>query len=124
MIPAGLPDRFVIWEVHIKVQSNDTTNGYVHVSLGDVEPTTTAEFAALEKLFGTLTTAGGLPGFMYASNFSPIDLVNLKYPVDCGGRRLVLEIEQGAVESRVVIEQFVISSIPTEVPDWLLSAHP
>ncbi len=121
LLPSGLPEKFVIWEVHLKLQSDDETNGSFFVSLGDVEPTSSAEFNALERLFSGLTMAGTRPGYMYVSNYTPVDLVNLKYPVDGAGRRFVLEIEQGAATSRVAIQQFVISAIPTEVPDCLLS---
>jgi len=120
----GLPDKCVLWELFIKATSTTVYvtafDILVSLALGDNLPTTDAEFIALENMFPEADefTAGVrlIRGYLH--------LTRLRKPYTAQGRRSVLRTETLVEQPNNFVVGLIFSSIPTEVPDCLLSAHP
>jgi len=120
---SGLPERCVIWEVLLNVISHGT-NGLVvvNLALGDVLPTTAAEFQANEMLLRDFGWYNLAQFNITAGIGDQVSLRNLRVPVMAAGRRLIGRCISGAQGSDAFLS-IVVSSMPTEVPDWLISGR-
>lgn len=117
----ALPDRCVLWEVIIKSIAVNAAQvsgrAEVQVALGDQLPagaTAAAIFAAYENMF---------PGVEGLRNAIPSigRLSKLRTVYHAQGRRVVVFFDNRSTQTRDFIVVMVFSSIPTEVPDWLIS---
>ena len=118
------PDKCVIWGFWAWFDRYGPQVDYIRLALGDQLPTTTAMMDALEPLFPGFGLQGAGPRAIPLTTYAIIHLTRLKMPVWAQGRRLVGEVQTtgtGEGAAQIVV---VVSSIPTEVPDCLLSAHP
>ena len=117
----GLPDVCVLWEIHTWQQEITTGAAgiwaYSSLALGDQLPATAAEFLSLESLLsGCQEVVAGVEiirGVMH--------LTKLRKPVEAQGRRVVVSmtsVQAGAFDIGIGL---VFSSLPKEVPDWLIS---
>ena len=116
-----LPDQAVIWHLSIQHEATLTASSIISLALGDVLPTTDAQFYAYEPVFSSLGTylAGNrIFGMQGGSGGLKIPM---RHPIRPQGRRLVgrFEIPGNYVGTQYAI--IVISSLPKEVPDCLLS---
>ncbi len=119
----ALPEKCVIWNLALDTSPGEGLNLYVRLALGDQLPTTTAMMSALEPLFPGLGFQGAEPREITLRSGVFVVSWPLRMPVASAGRRMVLGVmgaETPRVSARVVIE---VSSIPTEVPDWLSSPN-
>lgn len=117
----GLPDMCVLWEVWtsaIFVWSDNlgfpvgrTTYG---LRLGDQLPVGLAQWREFEPLFPESEEADYIlrPHFV---------LRNIRKPFHAQGRRVVLHLNRNDIEQTSWNVGLIFSSIPTEVPDWLIS---
>lgn len=121
---ASLPDVTIIWEYSSWSDQFDKDCPFFRLALGDVLPATTAEMDALEPLFRGYGLQGPEPRLISGPTHSPAHLDRLKMPVAANGRRLVAEARAAPTASNHLDIVVVVSSLPTEVPDCLLSAHP
>ncbi len=119
----ALPERFVIWEIVYTLRSVNAQQLFCCLALGDVEPVLEEQFIILEYLVPGLgrPAPDGLQ-IDVASVGSPVR-VTMRKPVHCGGRRLVGRFEVTAATPWGGCATVIISSFPTEVPDWLISGH-
>lgn len=117
----SLPEKCVLWELGFWCwDAAQTAPWFVSLKLGDQLPATDAEFVALaDFMSGFGQYFGGVYRMSGVWN-SSIWIRNLKVLIPSAGRRLVGRVTKLTtnVDSRVVA---VISSFPTEVPDWLVS---
>jgi len=120
---AGLPEQMVIWELNLHVQSLSAVYVEMSLALGDVLPTTLAEFDANEVLFRDLGQLIALrPAVRVA--FIPYSFgINMRMPVASKGRRLIGRFLGSALVATFSMATIVVSSIPTEVPDCLVSEY-
>lgn len=117
----ALPEKTVIWELHVRGSGQTATFYFVGLRLGDKLPTTEAEFDALELLFPCLDDYEiGRSGVKLQAQ-SDLHLTQLRYPVLSSGRRFVGKFETSFEYNQQIEVVFVVSSVPTEVPDWLIS---
>ncbi|MBA7611089.1 hypothetical protein ES703_18305 [subsurface metagenome] len=120
----ALPERCVIWKLNLSCPMYSTAIIYTSLALGDQLPVADAQFDAMEPLFRDI---GALLAGRRVVNFNrmggAID-VSMRMPVATNGRRLVGRFEWLAAAAAQVVVVLTVSSIPTEVPDCLLSAHP
>lgn len=117
----ALPERFVLWEVCWWSPMTVGTLEGLRLALGDHLPTTNAEMMEFEPLLPGIGRQGPDPRQMMGQLYGHVRFATLKMPFYSMGRRLVGEFDAaatGGVQLEVVI---VISGIPNEVPDCLLS---
>lgn len=117
----ALPEVCVIWEVMIGMfgVAGDMMN--CELKLGDQQPANAMEFAALDRLLPGIRMEAGAMSEFYLGVGDRVSLAKVRMPVRTAGRRLVVGINlAGAanVSGQVVV---VVSALPVEVPDWLVS---
>lgn len=119
--PMALPDRCVIWQVQVEYPplGNAAAAVRVLVSLkfGDQLPVVAGTWGVLEDVFAGLDVIGG--GHIVFR--LPCNLTKLRKLVYPQGRRFVARFEQTTVLTTDAQICLVVSSVPTEVPDCLLS---
>ncbi len=120
---AGLGDRCVVWNLMANAGTSTAGITEISIALGDVLPTTDAEFDALAPLFSDLGRRDADRRALVIGAFAIAINLTMKLPVMAQGRRLVGRFEVLGVEiatPQVIME---VSSFPTEVPDWLISGR-
>jgi len=117
----GLPDVCVVWYFQVFHTHGTIFESYCHLRLGDEIPATWAQFLELERLFPRPAVAAGLVDCIYTSWYTTSRFMSLRMPVQAQGRRIILGVEAGKANGVVFETTVVVSSIPREVPDCLLS---
>jgi len=117
----SLPNRCVIWELVYSPIKSPAYLETFRLAWGDQLPTTTAEMDLLEPAFHGLGLQGAEPRTITVDIDVLVHLDRLRMPVETAGRRLVLEAAPAADKSGKIQVGIVVSSVPTEVPDWLIS---
>lgn len=119
----AFPEQCVIWQlVVITTAGYDPDNSY-RMALGDMLPAGTTEFNALEPLIPGLGLQGAEPRHIRLGAGSPLSFEQLRMPVHTMGRRLVVNFINVTSAQFGIIVGLVVSSIPMEISDCLLSAH-
>ena len=116
---AALPEWTVIWELYLIATTADSTAARIKLALGDQMPVTQAAFDAMEVVFPGIISSPGVQGDFQFGGGSRGSLTRLRTPIHTAGRRFVADynVEKGVPEMGIII--IVISSLPTEVPEWL-----
>lgn len=117
----AIPELSVLWELMVSGGDVTLVDCGIRLALGDQLPTTAAMMAAYSPLIPGLGVQGPEPRLIQCSPRLCIHLVNVRQPIEAMGRRLVLEHLSGPGEVLHVQVSMVVSSIPTEVPDCLIS---
>lgn len=117
----ALPEACVIWNCGIWSPYYAMVDITISLALGDVLPTTDAQFDAYETLFRDVgvIVAGRRTIRMIRSPGTYN--IPMRLPVAATGRRLVGRFEWSAEALTNVYCILTVSSIPKEVPDWLIS---
>lgn len=117
----ALPERFVIWEFFSWWSSVELVFFSWRLALGDMLPSTTAEMDDLQPLFPGLGLQGAEPRTLIPPPSLFFMRWQLRVPVQAAGRRLIMELSAVATKTGIVTAGIIVSSLPTEVPDWLCS---
>ena len=117
--PAGLPDTMVIWEVIAAAWANVVVTIHAGLALGDLLPTSDAEYNALELVFPNVISSDGDRGEFEVSSDSGFDVANVRFPVVVSGRRLIAKFTRHQGNATEGVITVVYSSLPNEVPDCL-----
>jgi len=117
------PERCVIWEVVFLLGLNATGQPAFRLAQGDQLPTTTAQMDALEPLLMGFGFQGAEPRTFGFDRDAAYMRIPLRMPLSAGGRRLVLEVDGVTGSIAQVFVGVIVSSLPMEVPDCLLSAN-
>lgn len=116
---AALPEACVIWKFYMWTPVYALGQVLNSFALGDILPTTDAEFDALEPLFRDIgIIVAGRRTIRTFRSPSPLEL-SLRMPLAAMGRRLVGRFEWIAESFSNVYVNLVVSSIPTEIPEFL-----
>ncbi|MBA7479329.1 hypothetical protein ES707_14763 [subsurface metagenome] len=119
----ALPERCVIWELAGWAGKENLDLAYFRIALGDQLPTTVAQMNALEPLIPGFGPQGPEPRRIdIYVNIGKL-FNNIRMPLAAAGRRLVLEVASLPTKNCRFSVAVVVSSIPTEVPDWLCSGR-
>lgn len=119
----ALPEMCVLWQVILQTYNGDAILHNCRVALGDQLPTSTAMLDTLEPLVPGLGVQGAEPrdiSIQPGSHFVSMDVRQL---LQAMGRRLVVGVRSAMLKETFVRVVVVVSSIPTEVPDWLCSGN-
>lgn len=119
----ALPEWCVVWELLLVTMSHGT-NGLISINLalGDVLPTTDAEFDANEAFLRGLGWWTALRYNIVAGIGQEPALRRLRHFVHSMGRRVIGRCGSGATGSDAFLT-LVVSSVPKEVPDWLVGGQ-
>jgi len=123
LVKQPLPDGCVLWGLRVIQGGSEAGVHWVKIALGDNEPVSDATFDAFERLFPGDFDNAAEEGAIYFMYPSPVDM-QLRMPIVSMGRRFAVQAHNGnnlVIMNMCVV--FLISSIPTEVPDCLLSGQ-
>ena len=118
----ALPERCVIWQLFawtpiVGSLEPFNLNERFSYKLGDQLPNA-AIFASQEELFAAADMiVGGERSF-----YPFAGVLNLRQPVMSSGRRITIRVHNFSVITLLFCTGIVISSVPNEVPDCLVSA--
>jgi len=118
-----LPEVFVLWGVYIIVVYSNESDNWIRIAYGDQLPTTEAMMDAYEPVLPGFGRTGAEPRRIYIYSNQGTTALKLRKPVAAAGRRLVLEAKPQAAKSMNLQVAIVVSSIPKEAPDWLISGQ-
>lgn len=117
----GLPDVCVLWEVSLQVTYAEDPTGITDFrmayKLGDKLPATAGEVTTLEDMFPESDEKVAIGSVIRP----PLHMVNIRKPYHAQGRRVVLDVQSEFGAHVYWNTSLVFSSIPTEVPDCLVS---
>lgn len=121
LVEAPLPDKCILWSTLVQFISEAFTDNYFKLALGDHEPANDAEFDAFERVVSGDYENATDEGAVYV-------IVNILMGFSCRlplfpqGRRFAIQASNAhPVTPGYFTAIFIVSSIPTEVPDCLLS---
>ncbi len=117
----ALPDRCVIWHISALVATLGGVSVAViprlSLSLADILPTSDAEYVLLETVLpGVEERQSGIRVFR-----PELNLCRVRYFFSPQGRRFTVRESFGAGQASTWNLAILFSSIPSEVPDWLVS---
>ncbi len=117
----ALPDRCVLWEIDQDIKPNVAFIGnpvyFSGIALNDNVPANAAEFAACENMMpGCDNILNQIKGW-----YGELSLRRLRYPYQAQGRRVTYYFYNWTSDDAVHALSLIFSSVPTEVPDWLIS---
>ena len=119
----SLPQACVLWEVVFWSCISNVGGDYFRLALGFQLPTSLAMMNALDPLLPGVGVPGPEPrNIIGLSNGFGIRFT-MRQMIQANGRKVVLEVNPFAVANKEVQVIMVFSSIPREVPDWLVSAQ-
>lgn len=119
----GLPERGVIWEFGCIASCNNARQDWFRLVLGHNLPATIAEVDLLEPLLMGFGIQGAAPRHMRFVTTADHMNIHLRQPRTFNGKKLILEISCMATIYMTVQAWVVVSDLPREVPDWLVSAQ-
>jgi len=117
----GLPEKCVVWEFISEPYYVDHHNGYARVALGDQLVADEAAFMRLEPLINGYGNQGQGPRQIEYSQYTGPLHISMRMPVAAAGRRLTAMAVAPVEKSYRCRFTIVVSSMPKEVPDWLIS---
>ena len=121
IVKQPLPERTVLWHISIGGLIPLKPESWFKLALGDNEPTTAAEFNAFERIFPGDLDNNIEPGAIWVGE-NMLGELRCRMPLKTAGRRFAVQaVNQHATLKMYIRIAFTISSIPTEVPDCLLS---
>lgn len=121
MAEIGLPDKCVIWEINVMSNYASGATFEVELAMGNVLPTTDAEFNGLPLVLPHIIGVSGNRGALLVSYINANMLTRLRQGVESPGIKLIARFRRIVGTSIGGTVNVVVSSIPREVPDWLVS---
>lgn len=115
------PEVMVLWEFNVYPGFAPNVLDRIRICLGDRLPTTPAQVQELEPLIPGLGITGISPRGMVIPMRGFIISEKVRQVIRTGGRRLILAVEARVTTDKVFVVSTVVSSLPTEVPDWINS---
>lgn len=117
----AFPEKAVIWELTVEIVGAFEPGDNFRIALGDQLPTTEAQMDALEPLFPGTGQQGPEPRRMLMQLYTGTSMRQLKMPIQASGRRMIVEVTPVGAAEKPVVVKIIVSSLPTEVPNWLIS---
>jgi len=119
----NLPDKFVVWGVMFSFRTPNGTNMMrVSIRLGDRLPANLDEFRTKERVFKNVSVPNIVYEFYVPSNdirWIPAE----RQLIESAGRRMVMLTNGDGVNTHEGTVALLISAMPKEVPDWLISGR-
>lgn len=121
MAEIPFPDRMVIWQVSIEAYYMSDLESYIRLALGEQIVTSEAMFMLLDPLIYGYGYQGPEPRIIsFFTNYGQTSLL-LRMPIETKGQRLLMMSSSEDTKHAKCRVSVVVSSIPKEVPEWLIS---
>lgn len=117
----GLPNHFVLWQLLIYPVICNSGPSKVRIAMGDNVPTSSAMMNVLEPMVYGVGFQAAEPRHIEVNQVSASIDLRLRMPIRAGGRRMVIEGTSLATKDTWLQVMAIVSSVPKEVPDWILS---
>jgi len=117
----AFPEHIVLWELNLYSVGSVTTAKTFRLALGDQLPTSGAMMDALEPFLPGLGITGPEPRLIMPLHYGSLTGPMLRTNIHTAGQRLVLEVSADVTASDALVVIVIVSSLPTEAPDWLVS---
>jgi len=123
MCKTRIPNKMVIWEMIINAWVDYEDLNWMKFAFGNHEPANDAEFDAFERIFeGDLDNATE-EGAIYMPKMQTVRM-QMRMPEEPNGNRFCFQASNTSTTNTMQIAVgIVISSMPTEVPDWIISGQ-
>jgi len=119
----SLPERFILWEVRFLQYYTILYTAYTRLAMASYLPTSEDEFMTLQPLLHGYGLNGPEPRKIPFVRGSYFFSVNCRILIPGRGRRLCWMINSPGEVWGPCHVVALISSIPKEVPDWLISGQ-
>lgn len=117
------PNRMVLWQLNLAwINCNDAT-GYIRLAFGEKIPTSTVMMDGLKSVVTGLGQQGPEPRKIYGFTNMGQEVIDLRKYMEPQGHKLVVEATSVVGKATRVRIHTIVSSIPKEVPDWLISGR-
>jgi len=117
----SLPEWTVLWGLYLNATDPTGNTGYIEYRLGDSLPANLTEFRQLAPVFQTVLDHNNIESSFRVGLVSNLPLILYRLPIHTMGRRVVFGFCDAQAGSFIVSTYLVVSSIPTEVPEWMIS---
>ncbi|MBA7532758.1 hypothetical protein ES705_24988 [subsurface metagenome] len=123
IVKTGLPDRCVLWELLVLVKSEMAQLFQVEFAWGDQLPPDLSAWNQLQKMFPCQGVQDASNYYWEGGGHGDLALRRLRMPSPASGQRPCMRVDKTSTAEYMVTAIFVVSSFPTEVPDWLISEY-
>ncbi len=121
IVRTGVPDKCVIWEILVSAMSGLTVQIAVEFAWADQLVTTLAEWTRLQKMFPCQGVQDDGNFYFWTGGVGGLCLRRLRLTSPAAGLRPSVRLAGASGDGFNLTTLFVVSSLPTEVPDCLLS---
>lgn len=118
----ALPEMCVLWELTFWSLALLNMDSRFRLALGHQLPTAVAQMNDNEPLIHGVGINGAEPRQMIAQGYSAVASRRLRKVIAGAGRKVILELTIATAVQQDIQLVMVFSSVPREVPDWLISA--
>ena len=117
----SFPDKAVLWSVTIMWVYSNVTTAYVRLGMANKIPKNRLEMDTATNLVTGLGKQGftprRIPGYQYGGH----EVYNMRKHIQPQGKKLVAEANAWTDKDIVVRVSALVSSIPKEIPEWMIS---
>lgn len=121
IVRTAIPDRAVIWEILVSTKTTVSIIAFFEFAWADQLPTTAAQWSRQEKMFPCQGVLDGVDYNIAGGGGVGYHITRLKLPSPAAGLRPAFRLDGASSDAAELCVTFIISSVPTEVPDWLIS---
>ena len=114
-------DVCVLWDLMIWQAYCNNNQNYIRIAWGHFLPKSTAEMDQLQPVLSGFGAHGFEPRKIPFYSYTSLCTIHLRRVVNPGGARLVVEAKSVASTAIMAHVICTFSSLPKEVPDWLIS---
>jgi len=116
----ALPDKMVVWEVIANFRYQSAAEVEFNLALGNHLPANDAEFNQLELLMPGIISPFGNRGAFETSYLFAYQSFKMRLAIESTARNLVGRFIRRVGNAEAATCNVIISSVPREVPDWLV----
>ena len=113
----------MIWGIHIWSTEPGINTDWIRLAIGPRLPASVAEMNLLPDLIQGLGYQQARPRRISINYVGYQQIINLRTVVHANGGHLILEVDAMVTQATDVTVAVVTSSIPKEVPDWIISGR-
>lgn len=123
MSELSIPSRVVLWSVDVVIVESSSALTWYRLGLGDMKPVSLAEMDGSKDLLMGYGREGSRPRRVYGLHAGGFVSHKLRQYKEPQGRKLIIEVHSTADKTMAVRAGVIVSTIPREVPDWLISGR-
>jgi len=121
MSEMAFPERMILWQVAIYWGLWSAAGSYLRLGMRDQIPTSPAEMSSAEEILPGVGESMLGPNMLHAYQYTGQEIIDLKAPMIPPARHLVAQVTSSGGATSNVRAICVVSGIPNEVPECVLS---